>query len=102
MNDRHAIPRSADFGAMTALADNIQKPPLSWKVPDENLVICIGSFRVYAYDNVANIINIVNIYIPFRSQPRDLKIQTPIAPSWLHSKSIVLRVISPALSAVMC
>ncbi len=72
--------------------DNIQKATAILKPPTE---------REYAYDNIADIVNIVKTYIPFRSQPRDLKIQTPIAASRLHSKSILLRMVCLALSAVL-
>lgn len=73
------------------------------KRPNEDLVMHIRSFGVYAYDSIAGIVNIINlgaIYIPFESQPRDFKIQTSIAPCWLHSKSLCLRTVSLVLRAV--
>ena len=81
---------------MTAWPDDIQKATDILDRPKEDAVICIWSSRVYAYDNIGNI---VKIYIPSRSQPRDLKIQTSITSSWLHSESICLRMVSLVLSA---
>ena len=95
------IPSGGDFGVTTAWPDDIQKATDILERPKQDAGICIGSFRMYAYDNIGNIVNIAKIYIPFILQPCDLKIQTPVAPSRLHSESICLRVVFLVLSAVL-
>lgn len=95
------IPSGGDVGVTTAWPDDIQKATDILKRPKQDAVICIGSFRMYAYDNIGNIVDIAKIYIPVRLQPCDLKIETPVAPSRLHSESVCLRIVSLVLSTVL-
>ena len=69
--------------------------------PNEDLVMHLKGFVVYAYNDVAGILSMMNVYIPFKSQPRDLKIQTSIAPSSFHFKSLSLRIVSLVVRPVL-
>ena len=53
--------------------DDLHKATAILQRPNEDLVMHLKGFVVYAYNDSAGTLSIMNIYIPFKSQPCDLK-----------------------------